>query len=588
MTRQRVTSNVSLTEEERGQVAAISVVLPKDRRRNRLILLISLVLVAVLALIIYLFWATPERSSQERFVSLNGLAREVEVLERDLNLTSNEQPFSYDRVLKQASKVDRAFEELKTHGIDGGEAKVHWDLLKTELGRNELSEELVQKLPRLEMQVKGELSRLNELLLSLSNSLRSTREFSVETVRYADLLIAYTLKIEADMMNLLSEKSSSHAIALANMTNHLNSLNQGLNALKHGSYADGVQSLAGSFYDEILTEAEFVFASMSDKLTELIENAGSLVALKNVMSVIDAERRLINDELRESMLAASLQDHEAAQFMSRSNWLLMGAMGALGLLLVLVAILLQRRVTLLNFEATSEKARNDYHENAILRLVDEVALLAKGDLSAEMTVTHDSTGVIADSINVAVEELRMIVGRVNRIEDRIVEMVIDGDQIFEKVVQYERTQHQEYRKLLKDIENMTAKLNIINKYFDYLNKSDGMLHQLIEIGRIHLPGDQLDKFEHAFNILSGVGVEVFDNASLLNHELVALSQDFEKYSNIIKSVEEYNAELLGLAKALNEAVERFTMPTDDDFFAMLDFDMADLHEVTSRKEKENE
>src|SRR5699024_7401528 len=116
------------------------------------------------------------------------LAREVEVLERDLNLTSNEQPFSYDRVLKQADKVDRAFESLKTHGIDGGEAKVHWDLLKTELGRNELSEELVQKLPRLEMQVKGELSRLNELLLSLSNSLRSTREFSVETVRYADLL----------------------------------------------------------------------------------------------------------------------------------------------------------------------------------------------------------------------------------------------------------------------------------------------------------------------------------------------------------------------------------------------------------------
>src|SRR5699024_1517081 len=141
--------NVSLTEEERGQVAAISVVLPKDRRRNRLILLISVVLVAVLALIIYLFWATHERSSQERFVSLNGLAREVEVLERDLNLTSNEQPFSYDRVLKQADKVDRAFESLNTHGIDGGEAKVHWDLLKTELGRNELSEELVQKLPRL-------------------------------------------------------------------------------------------------------------------------------------------------------------------------------------------------------------------------------------------------------------------------------------------------------------------------------------------------------------------------------------------------------------------------------------------------------
>ena len=46
---------------------------------------------------------------------------------------------------------------------------------------------------------------------------------------------------------------------------------------------------------------------------------------------------------------------------------------------------------------TAEK--NERNQAAILRLLDEIADLADGDLTVAATVTEDFTGAIADSIN---------------------------------------------------------------------------------------------------------------------------------------------------------------------------------------------
>jgi twitching motility protein PilJ len=57
-----------------------------------------------------------------------------------------------------------------------------------------------------------------------------------------------------------------------------------------------------------------------------------------------------------------------------------------------------------------QSARN---QQAILRLLDELASLADGDLTVQATVTEDITGAIADSINYAIEALRELVQTVN-------------------------------------------------------------------------------------------------------------------------------------------------------------------------------
>ena len=56
---------------------------------------------------------------------------------------------------------------------------------------------------------------------------------------------------------------------------------------------------------------------------------------------------------------------------------------------------------------------NERNQTAILRLLDEIADLADGDLTTSATVTEDFTGAIADSINFAIDQLRNLVVSIN-------------------------------------------------------------------------------------------------------------------------------------------------------------------------------
>lgn len=62
---------------------------------------------------------------------------------------------------------------------------------------------------------------------------------------------------------------------------------------------------------------------------------------------------------------------------------------------------------------------NERNQNAILRLLDELADLADGDLTTTATVTEDFTGAIADSINYTIDQLRVLVSRINETSERV-------------------------------------------------------------------------------------------------------------------------------------------------------------------------
>jgi twitching motility protein PilJ len=61
----------------------------------------------------------------------------------------------------------------------------------------------------------------------------------------------------------------------------------------------------------------------------------------------------------------------------------------------------------------AQRRENERNQGAILRLLDEIAGLGTGDLTATATVTEDITGAIADSVNIAVESLRGLVMTIN-------------------------------------------------------------------------------------------------------------------------------------------------------------------------------
>lgn len=93
-------------------------------------------------------------------------------------------------------------------------------------------------------------------------------------------------------------------------------------------------------------------------------------------------------------------------------------LGALALALVILMVRTYNRdLDVRRIEAERQRreaeAARDATQEAILRLMNELGDLADGDLTIRATVSTDITGAIADSINYTVEELSVLVKRIN-------------------------------------------------------------------------------------------------------------------------------------------------------------------------------
>jgi len=99
-------------------------------------------------------------------------------------------------------------------------------------------------------------------------------------------------------------------------------------------------------------------------------------------------------------------------FTVQSNSRLISPALAFVILAIMIAIVVTIGLTLYRDakdRLAATQAQNEQNQNAILRLLDELADLADGDLTAEATVTEDFTGAIADSINFAIDQMRSLV-----------------------------------------------------------------------------------------------------------------------------------------------------------------------------------
>lgn len=88
-------------------------------------------------------------------------------------------------------------------------------------------------------------------------------------------------------------------------------------------------------------------------------------------------------------------------------------LGAFALVLLITLGYKLRRDALARLAVSADENRRN--QTAIMRLLDEMANLADGDLTARATVTEDITGAIADAVNYAIDALRTLVTNINEI-----------------------------------------------------------------------------------------------------------------------------------------------------------------------------
>jgi twitching motility protein PilJ len=70
-------------------------------------------------------------------------------------------------------------------------------------------------------------------------------------------------------------------------------------------------------------------------------------------------------------------------------------------------------------EETNARQINQKNQEAILRLMNELQAVAEGDLSTQTTVSEDITGAIADSINLTLEDLCLLLNQVRQTVEHV-------------------------------------------------------------------------------------------------------------------------------------------------------------------------
>lgn len=108
------------------------------------------------------------------------------------------------------------------------------------------------------------------------------------------------------------------------------------------------------------------------------------------------------------------------------------------------------------------KRVNDATQAAILRLMNELQMVAEGDLTQQATVTEDITGAIADSVNFTVEELRTLVAQVQGAVSRVSETTVEVESTSTELLAASDEQLREIRETGESVLQMAGRINEVS------------------------------------------------------------------------------------------------------------------------------
>ncbi|MEX6501896.1 methyl-accepting chemotaxis protein [Pseudomonas zhanjiangensis] len=179
-----------------------------------------------------------------------------------------------------------------------------------------------------------------------------------------------------------------------------------LNAMLEGNAAMEITAVTDGEALERLAEISELFEFVSGSVDEILETSPELFQVRESANTIFTVSQTLLDKASE--LATGFEDLAEGRALNALFGYLLGAL-ALGSI-ILIGIVMVRET---NSRLSETAEKNERNQAAILRLLDEIADLADGDLTVAATVTEDFTGAIADSINYSIDQLRDLVATIN-------------------------------------------------------------------------------------------------------------------------------------------------------------------------------
>ncbi|MGI0118848.1 methyl-accepting chemotaxis protein [Zooshikella sp. RANM57] len=179
-----------------------------------------------------------------------------------------------------------------------------------------------------------------------------------------------------------------------------------LRGMINGDSELGITRVTDSEALDRLNEISDLFEFVDGSVDEILETSPELFQVREASDQIFADSQLLLQDA--SKLVKMFENLEGERVISTQTGALFGLLAVLSIVLIGLVMVRDTRQRL-----QEQAEHNEQNQAAILRLLDELADLADGDLTVSATVTEDFTGAIADSINFSIDQLRQLVTTIN-------------------------------------------------------------------------------------------------------------------------------------------------------------------------------
>ena len=314
----------------------------------------------------------------------------------------------------------------------------------------------------------------NALLLDLAEQLAAHKlqmNASAREIAAANQMVMLTQRIAKNAGALRLGDAISPEIAFQ-LGKDTNTFREYLTAFAKGSDELRISAASDAETRRVIEELDVTFKDYQNAVGDILSGMQELVFAKQAGARIFVDNEALLDAADSLATAYQVSVAERTVYVVSLAVLIVLALAVLAMMAKIYLDDTRRQAALAEKTrrqaALAEKSRqeteavNRQNQDAILRLMNELGDLAGGDLTVTATVSEDITGAIADSINYTVEELRVLVGRINDAAGRVTAATEIAQQTSAELLEAAKRQSQEIQEAGHSVLEMASSMSRVS------------------------------------------------------------------------------------------------------------------------------
>ena len=304
----------------------------------------------------------------------------------------------------------------------------------------------------------------NALLLDLAEQLAAHKlqmNASAREIAAANQMVMLTQRIAKNAGALRLGDAISPEIAFQ-LGKDTNTFREYLTAFAKGSDELRISAASDAETRRVIEELDVTFKDYQNAVGDILSGMQELVFAKQAGARIFVDNEALLDAADSLATAYQVGVAERTVYVVSLAVLIVLALAVLAMMAKIYLDDTRRQAALAEKSRQETEAVNRQNQDAILRLMNELGDLADGDLTVTATVSEDITGAIADSINYTVEELRVLVGRINDAAGRVTAATEIAQQTSAELLEAAKRQSQEIQEAGHSVLEMASSMSRVS------------------------------------------------------------------------------------------------------------------------------